>query len=88
MSKRGQVWLGLAAPLPPPDLLLDLFNRAQKNRNIKSPQLGALLNTSGGYIRQKKHNGTDSFTVADVRAWCEALGITDPYEVGKAILSK
>ena len=77
-----------SSPLPPPDMLRDLFNRAQKARGLTAPELGGLLNTSGGYVRQKKHKGTDAFTVADVRAWCEALGITDPYEVGKAILRK
>lgn len=75
-----------ANPLPPPDMLRDLFNHAQKARGLTAPELGGLLDKSPEYIRLKKHRGTDSFTVADVRQWCEALGINDPLALGKAIL--
>jgi len=75
-----------ANPVPPPDLLKDLFNHYQKARGLSSTEFGELLHKSGEYVRQKKHKGTDSFTVKDVRAWCQSLGITDPLEVGKAIL--
>lgn len=73
-------------PVPPPDMVANLFTRYMTARGITSAQLGAALNMSAEAVRGKKHRGT--WTVEDVRAWCKALGIDDPEEVGKAVLNR
>lgn len=71
-------------PVPPPNMLRDLFDRYQKARGMTSTELGERLHVSAEAVRMKKHRGT--WTAEEIRAWCKALGITDPEEVGKAIL--
>lgn len=86
---RGAVWLGLDKPqpiIPASDNLNDLFTRYKKALGLKDKDVGEKLGMSEGYVRQKRHKGTDSWTVADVRQMCEALKITDPMAVGEAIL--
>lgn len=73
-------------PVPPPNMLRDLFNRYQKARGLTSKDLGELLHTSADCVRMKKHRGT--WSAEDIRVWCKALGITDPEEVGKAVLNR
>lgn len=37
-------------------------------------------------VRRKKMRGV--WSNEDIRAWCKALDITDPEEVGKAVLNR
>lgn len=74
-----------ARPVPPPNMLRDLFDRYQKARKMTSAYLGQRLNVSAEAVRMRKHRGT--WTAEDIRAWCAALGITNPEEVGKAVLN-
>ena len=76
-------WIGTA---PPEDKLKTLFGRYKKERKLKSDELGELMNKSGDAVRAQLYRGTDCMSVADVRNWCEALGITSAEEIGKAIL--
>lgn len=73
-------------PVPPPNLLRDLFNRYQKARGMTSADLGKRLHLQPDSVRRKKCRGV--WTNEDIRAWCEALDITDPEEVGKAVLNR
>lgn len=74
--------------VPPPDMLRDLFNRYQRAQGLDSEALGKLLGISSGAVRCKKHGGTQRWALRDVQQWCEVLNITDPTELGKAILHK
>lgn len=74
--------------VPPPDMLKDLFKRYQKAQKLSSTDIGDRMNKSGESVRCKLHRGTDTWTVADVRLWCEALGITSAEEIGRAILRR
>lgn len=74
--------------VPPPDMLKDLFKRHQKAHKMTSAEMGVKMGTSGNAVRQKLHRGTDTWTVADVREWCEKLGITSAEEIGRAILRR
>ena len=87
---RGTAWLGLEKPIAvaAPDRLNDLFTRYKKALGLKDKDVGKRLGISENYVRQKRHKGTDCWTVADVRQMCEALNITDPMAVGEAILRK
>lgn len=69
-----------------PNLLLDLFNRYQKAQELTSADLGERLHMQPDSVRRKKCRGV--WTNEEVRAWCEALHITDPEEVGKAVLNR
>ena len=71
---------------PPADRLNDLFRRRKKALGLKDKDIAAELNTSAGYIQLKRHKGTDHWSVADVREMCQVLQITDPVELGEAIL--
>ena len=73
-------------PVPPPNLLLDLFNRYQKARGMTSADLGKLLEMQPESVRRKKMRGV--WSNEDIRAWCKALDITDPEAVGKAVLNR
>ena len=73
-------------PVPPPNLLRDLFNRYQKARGMTSADLGKRLHLQPDSVRRKKCRGV--WTNEDIRSWCEALDITDPEEVGKAVLNR
>ena len=88
---RGAVWLGLDKPqpvIPAADKLSLLFTGYKKALGLTDKDVGEKLGMSEGYVRQKRHKGTDCWTVADVRQMCEALNITDPMAVGEAILRK
>ena len=78
-------WLGT---VPPPDMLKDLFKRYQKAQKLSSTQIGERMGKSGEAVRGKLHRGTDTWSVEDVRIWCETLGITSAEEVGKAVLRR
>ena len=73
-------------PVAPPNMLRDLFNRYQKARGMTSADLGKRLRLQPDSVRRKKCRGV--WTNEDIRAWCEALDITDPEEVGKAVLNR
>ena len=73
-------------PVPPPNMLRDLFNRYQKVRGMSSAELGKRLKMQPESVRRKKCRGV--WSNEDIRAWCEALEITDPEEVGKAVLNR
>ena len=75
-----------APAAPTADRLNDLFGRYKKARKISDKQIGEALNTSAGYVALKRHKGTDHWRVADVRQMCAVLHITDPKELGEAIL--
>lgn len=74
-----------AVKVKPPNMLRDLFDRYMKAQGITSEELGRRL---GGMtpdsVRMKKHSG--KWDSAQIREWCKALNITDPAELGKAIL--
>lgn len=72
-------------PVPPPNRLRELFNRYQKARGLTSAGLAALLYMQPESVRRKKCRGV--WSNEDIRAWCAALGITDPEEVGRAVLN-
>ena len=83
----------LSSAIPPykpeaRDELKALFNYYQKRRKLSAEDMGERLDKTAGAIRQKKARGTDTWTVEDVREWCKALGITDPAELGRAILGR
>jgi hypothetical protein len=71
-------------PVPPPNMLRDLFNRYQKAQGLSSVDLGKRLGIQPESVRRKKMRGV--WSNEDIRAWCKALNITNPEEVGKAIL--
>lgn len=73
-------------PVQPPNLLRDLFNRYQKAQGLTSKDLGERLHMTPDSVRMKKHRGT--WSNDDIRDWCKALNITDPEEVGKAVLNR
>lgn len=72
-------------PVPPPNLMKDLFDRHMKAKKVSSTELGKLLGMAPESVRRKKSRGT--WTVEEARAWCGALGISDPEEVGCAVLN-
>lgn len=74
--------------VPPPDMLRDLIKRHQKAQKLSSSEIGERMNKSGDAVRVKLHRGTDNWTVADVRQWCEVVGITSAEELGRAILRR
>lgn len=73
-------------PVPPPNMLRDLFNRYQKAQGLTSKDLGDRLHMSPDSVRQKKFRGV--WSNEDIRDWCTALNITDPEEVGRAVLNR
>ena len=73
-------------PIPPPNLLRDLFDRNIKAKKITSTELGKRLHLQPESVRRKKSCGT--WTAEEIRAWCLALGINDPMEVGCAVLNR
>lgn len=73
-------------PVPPPNMLRDLFNRHMKAKGISSVELGKMVGIQPESVRRKKSRGV--WSNEDIRAWCEALDITDPEEVGKAVLNR
>ena len=73
-------------PVPPPNLAKDLICRHMKAKKISSAELGRRVHMEPESVRRKKMKGT--WTVAEFRDWCNALGIDDPEEVGKAILNR
>ena len=73
-------------PVPPPNMLRDLFNRYQKAQGLTSRDLGMLLGMQPESVRRKKMHGI--WTNEEIRAWCKALNITNPEEVGKAVLNR
>jgi hypothetical protein len=74
--------------IPPPDMLQALLKHYQKSRKLTSADVGKALGKSSEAVRGKLHRNTDTWTVADVRQWCEALGITSAEELGRAILRR
>ena len=73
-------------PVPPPNLARDLIDRHMKAKKVSSTELGKLLGLYPESVRRKKSKGV--WTVEEYRAWCIALGINDPVEVGKAVLNR
>lgn len=73
-------------PVPPPNRLRELFDRYQKARRMTSVDMGAVLKMQPESVRRKKSRGV--WTNEEVRAWCKALDITDPEELGRAILGQ
>ena len=72
--------------VPPPDLLNLLFDRYKNANNFTDRDLAEKLNTSVNYVRVRRSKGSDHLSVSHVRQMCEILNITDPAEVGRAIL--
>ena len=73
-------------PVPPPNLAKDLIDRHMKAKKVSSTELGKLLQMQPESVRRKKSKGIG--TLEEYRAWCIALGINDPEEVGKAVLNR
>ena len=71
---------------PAADRLNDLFRRHKKALGLKDKDIAAALNTTPGYLQVKRHKGTGHWSVADVQEMCQILQITDPMELGEAIL--
>jgi hypothetical protein len=75
-------------PAPPPaDRLNDLFKRYKKDLGLTDKEIGERIGTSAGYVQLKRHKGTAHWSVADVQEMCKVLQITDPLELGEAILN-
>lgn len=72
---------------PPPDRLNELFKRRKKNLGLTDKEIGESIGTSAGYVQLKRHKGTAHWSVADVQEMCKVLQITDPMELGEAILN-
>lgn len=73
-------------PVPPPNMARDLIDRHMKAKHVSSKELGALLKMQPESVRRKKSKGI--WTLEEYRDWCQALGITDPEEIGKAVLNR
>lgn len=73
-------------PVPPPNRLRELFDRYQKAREMTSADMGVALDMQPASVRRKKCRGV--WTNEEVRAWCKVLDITDPEELGRAILGQ
>lgn len=76
-----------AAAPPTADRLNDLFRRYKKALGLTDKDIGDEIGTSAGYVQLKRHKGTAHWSVADVRKMCQVLQITDPLELGEAILN-
>lgn len=77
-----------AKPAPPTaDRLNDLFRRHKKALGLRDKDIGDSIGTSAGYVQLKRHKGTAHWSVADVQEMCKVLQITDPLELGEAILN-
>ena len=76
----------VAAP-PTADRLNELFKRRKKNLGLTDKEIGESIGTSAGYVQLKRHKGTAHWSVADVQEMCKVLQITDPMELGEAILN-
>lgn len=75
-------------PEPPPaDRLNELFVRYKKALGLTDKEIGERIGTSAGYVQLKRHKGTAHWSVADVQEMCKVLQITDPLELGEAILN-
>lgn len=72
---------------PPADRLNDLFRRHKKALGLTDKDIGDSIGTSAGYVQLKRHKGTAHWSVADVQEMCKVLQITDPMELGEAILN-
>lgn len=73
-------------PVPPSDALKELCKNSMKAQNITSTQMGELLGgKSGGAVRCKLHQGTDTWSAKDIREWALALKIP-PEQLGEAIM--
>ena len=79
-------WCVPVKQVPPANLLRDLFDRHMKAKHVSSTVLGQRLGIAPESVRRKKSRG--SWTAAEIRDWCKALGIEDPEEVGKAVLNR
>lgn len=69
------------------DRLNDLFKRYKKDLGLTDKDIGDSIGTSAGYVQLKRHKGTAHWSVADVQEMCKVLQITDPLELGEAILN-
>lgn len=74
----------VATPTPPANGLRELFDRRCRAEHITSEQLGARLGKSAEAVRKRKHSG--NWDYREIQQWCKALHITDPVEIGEAIL--
>ena len=85
-TKLGDLYSRPKKPaVPPPNMLRDLFDRYMKAQQITSAELGERLGgMSAEAVRMKKHSG--KWDSSQIRDWCRALNITDPTELGKALL--
>ena len=72
--------------VPPPNMARDLIDRHMKAKRITSVDLAPKVGLQPQSVRNKKRKGI--WTVDEYRDWCTALGITDPEEVGKAVLNR
>lgn len=71
--------------VPPPNMARDLIDRHMKTKRVTSYALAEKVGIKPQSVRVKKMKA--NWTVEEFRAWCKALGITDPEEVGKAVLN-
>ena len=74
------------APVPPPNMARDLIDRHMRAKKITSTELAKRVHLTPDSVRNKKSKA--NWTVDQFRDWCIALGITDPEEVGKAVLNR
>lgn len=68
-----------------PNMLKELFNHYMRLKNISSTEMGSRIHMHPAAVRRKKQKGI--WTNEDIRLWCKALEITDPEEVGRAVLN-
>lgn len=70
--------------VPPPNMVKEMFDRYQKAGKVSSAELGRRLGSNPSTLRSKKSLG--NWSAQEIADWCRALGITDPEEIGRAIL--
>lgn len=57
------------------DPVMDTIRRYESARGYTSKDLGEKLGLSPQSIRAKMSRGSESFTISDLKAWCDALKI-------------
>lgn len=72
--------------VPPPNMARDLIDRHMRAKRVSSSKLAEKVGIKPQSVRVKKMKA--NWTVKEFREWCAALEITDPTEVGKAVLNR
>lgn len=77
-----------ARDVPPPDMLREMLDRYQKAAGLSAQQLGERLGgKTANAVRVKKSVGTATWKVSELIQWLNALNVTSPEEIGRAVLN-